>query len=96
MKIACKFTNRTDWFEIWYEDKKAMIATMYKNMAADLDVGYDPFGASIIRQRNEIAEYQKEIDDALDTFKTMDDTKINKWCFFDLIKRGTKPNEIRA
>ena len=88
MAAACRFTNRTDWFEIWFEDKKAMLSTMYENMAADLAAGYDVMGKSITEQREMIDAYQKDIDDTLDTFKTMDDTKINKWCFFDLLKRG--------
>lgn len=39
-----RVTERDDWFEIWFTDKKAMIETMVHNMAADLENGYDYFG----------------------------------------------------
>lgn len=83
-----KFTNREDWFEIWYEDKESMIATMYRNIASDLAVGYSPLGQSITKQRDEVIAYQKEMQDQLEKFKTMEVNAINRWCFFDLLKRG--------
>jgi len=30
-----RLTDRNDWFDLWYEDKQSMIATMARNMAAD-------------------------------------------------------------
>lgn len=76
------------WFEMWYSDKKAMISTMISNMAADLNAGYDLYGKSITEQRQMIVEYQKAFEDQLDAFKTMDDEQVNRWCFYDMKKRG--------
>jgi len=47
-------TERTDWFEIWCEDKQNILNTMARNMAADLEAGYDFFGNSIQRQIREM------------------------------------------
>lgn len=77
-----------DWYEIWCGDKEAMIATMVRNMASDLDAGYNYFGNCIRRQREMIEAYQKDYEDTLESFKTMTDAQILRWCYFDLKKRG--------
>ena len=78
----------TDWFELWFEDKKSLIETMYRNLAADLDAGYDFYGSSIQKQIREIDEYRAQFDAEMDSFKTMDDAKVQRWCYYDLKKRG--------
>lgn len=83
-----RLTDRNDWFDLWYEDKQGMIATMARNMAADLAAGYDYFGNSIAKQRDEITRYKAQFDAEMDAFKTMDETAVNRWCFYDLKKRG--------
>lgn len=86
--MAARLSDRTDWFDIWFDDKKSMISTMVKNMAADLEAGYDFFGASIQRQQQEIDTYRAKFDSEMDAFKTMDEKEVNRWCFYDLKKRG--------
>lgn len=77
------------WFEIWFADKKSMVETMVRNMAADLACGYDYFGSCITRQREEIAAYQKKFDAEMDHLKEIgDDKKVDRWCYYDLCKRG--------
>ena len=83
-----RYNKNEDWFTMWLDDKKAMTATMYKNLASDLDVGYDPRGKSITEQKTMISEYEADIDKTLDIFKTMEDDAVNRWCFYDMIKRG--------
>lgn len=80
--------DRDDWFDIWFNDKQSILATMVRNMADDLKAGYDYFGACITRQRQEIEDYQKAIDDQLDKFKTMDEQSVERWCFYELKKTG--------
>ena len=80
--------NDCDWFEIWYEDKQSMIATMVRNMVSDLECGYDYFGQCITRQRQMIEDYKKEFEEAMDSFKFMEDKQVNRWCYYDLKKRG--------
>lgn len=86
--MTAKITDRNDWFDLWYEDKQVMIATMTRNMAADLAAGYDYFGNSITGQRREIERYKAQFDAEIDAFKSMDETAVNRWCFYDLKKRG--------
>lgn len=65
-----------------------MLSTMIRNMSADLDCGYDYFGKSISQQREAIDEYKKEFDREMEQFKTMDEKQVNRWCFYDMKKRG--------
>lgn len=86
--IRCRISDRDDWFSVWQDDKESILQTMISNMASDLNAGYDYFGKSIIEQRKTIEAYKKEIDDTFDLFKTMEDKEVNRWCFYDLKKRG--------
>ena len=83
-----RITDRDNWFEIWFEDREAILSTMVRNMAADLEAGYDYFGNSITKQRQEIEKYKDETDHALDMFKFMDEKAVNRWCFYELKKHG--------
>jgi len=83
-----KISDRIDWFELWQDDRECMLSTMIRNMAADLNAGYDYFGKCIINQREEIENYKKETESAFDLFKSMTEVQVSRWCFYDLKKRG--------
>lgn len=83
-----RVTDRNDWFDIWFADKQSMIDCMIRNMAADLEAGYDYFGNSIRSQREAIETYKAEFDRQMDEFKMMDEKAVNRWCFYDMKKRG--------
>lgn len=83
-----KITEGTNWFEMWFQDKTSMLDTMMSNMFSDLNNGYDWFGKSITNQRNMIDEYKKEFDEQMDKFKEMEDNAVNRWCYYDMKKRG--------
>lgn len=83
-----KLSDRDDWFDLWFEDKKSILQTMIQNMADDLEVGYTYFGACIQRQKAMIDEYKKCFDEQMDVFKAMEEKAVNRWCFYDLKKRG--------
>ena len=85
---GARISDCDNWFEMWFQDKKAMLATMISNMAADLNAGYDLYGTSIIKQQKMIDEYRKDFEDQMDKFKEMEDKQVNRWCFYDLKKRG--------
>lgn len=36
-----RLNERNDWFDLWFEDKQAMMGAMMRNMAADLAAGYN-------------------------------------------------------
>lgn len=86
--MAVRISDRDDWFEIWFEDKQSMIEIMTSNMAADLQAGYDFFGNSIQSQMRDIQEYKNRFDAQMEDFKFMEDKAVNRWCFYDLKKRG--------
>ena len=83
-----KISDRIDWFELWQDDRECMLSTMIRNMAADLNAGYDYFGRCITNQREEIENYKKETESAFDLFKSMTEEQVNRWCFYDMKKRG--------
>ena len=77
-----------DFQQMWIDDKYCIIDTMYNNILADLDAGYDPKGKSITDQKNAVDEYIRKFNSQLDKFVTMTDTEVNRWCYYDLLKRG--------
>lgn len=83
-----RVTDRNDWFELWYEDKQSIMDTMVKNMVADLNAGYDYFGKSIQDQKQEIKNYKSEFDKQMAELAIMDEKTANRWCFYDLKRRG--------
>ena len=86
--MAARITDRDNWFQIWFEDRESILNTMVRNMAADLEAGYNYFGQSITKQRQEIQRYKEETDNTLDSFKDMDEKAVNRWCFYELKKHG--------
>lgn len=88
IKEGSRVTDSKEWFDMWFEDKKSIISIMYSNMASDLAAGYDYFGKSIQHQKQEIANYEAEFERQMDKFKSMSDDEVNRWCFYDMKKRG--------
>ena len=85
----CKYSdNKGEWFEMWYSDKKWILSIMYRNMASDLDNGYNPMGKSIREQKTMIDNYEQDINNTLEKFSTMEEKQVDIWCFYDLLKRG--------
>lgn len=83
-----RYDKSVDWAEMWEQDKTAILKTMYRNMNADLECGYNPMGNAIQNQKSAIAEYEREIHAAWDRFVYMTEEQVNKWCFYDMKKRG--------
>lgn len=80
--------NRGEWFNIWLADRRSIQTTMLTNMLADLDAGYNPEGFSIRQQRVEIEVYTAATNQQIEQFKHMEDNAVDRWCFYDLKKRG--------
>ncbi len=81
-------SERTDWFEIWCEDKQNILNTMARNMAADLEDGYDFFGNCIQRQIKEMEEYREAFHSEMDKIAEMDPGRVNHYCYVKLKKAG--------
>ena len=77
-----------DYFKLWYEDKRTILETMNRNMYADIDVGYDPNGENIKGQLKAIDDYSIDINRHLLQFSSMNDKEVQRWCKYDLIRRG--------
>ena len=81
-------TATNDWFEIFCEDKQNILNTMARNMAADLNAGYDFFGNSIQKQIKEMEEYRKAYHSELDKIAEMEPSKVQHYCYVKLKKAG--------
>lgn len=77
-----------DYFKLWYEDKCSILETMNRNMYADIDVGYDINGDNIKSQLKAIDEYSIDINRHLSQFSTMRNKEVQRWCKYDMIRRG--------
>lgn len=82
------YKDRDDWFELWCEDKRSIMDTMAKNMAADLAAGYDYFGKSIQQQIKDLEDYKKAFDLEMDKIAEMEPNKVNHYCYVKLKKAG--------
>ena len=83
------YDKSVNWFDIWVADWQSMTETIRRNMQADLNAGYDPNGATIIKYRAQIVTRDEFYALKLRDFGMMEsDEKINRWCYFDLKARG--------
>lgn len=76
------------WFKIWFEYKQLILSEMYQNISDDLNVGYNPFGTSILNQRRTIDDYIRSFDEEMDHIKEKSKQQVEHWCYYDLKKRG--------
>ena len=87
-RVTDRKVGSLEWFEMWKDDKLSMIDTMVKNMASDLACGYNFFGHNIRVQTEAINTYKKEYESCLDMFANMDEKAVDRWCYYDMLKRG--------
>ena len=83
-----KYMDYESWFECWYSDSKNILAIMYSNMNSDIKAGYDVMGNTIKKELQEIEEYRAYINNTLDKFVSMDEKQIEKYCYFECLKKG--------
>ena len=76
------------WFDLWVSDMESLLETMIRNMVADIKAGYNPAGACIMRQNQDIAAFKARFDKIMDGFKEMTEQQVAHWCHMDLKKRG--------
>ena len=76
------------YFALWCEDKRSLQATRIRNIMADIDAGYSPFGNSIVQQLKELKKVQKDYVETFKWFSGMNVREIDEWCHQDLVKRG--------
>lgn len=81
------YDKNTNYTELWVQDKQSVIATMQRNMSADLSCGYDPCGASIRNQLADISAYTAEYHREL--MELAERKNPNYWAYLDMVRRGT-------
>ena len=81
-------TDERKWFNMWFEDKESILGCMINNLQADLEAGYRMSSNCIQKQIKDIEQYRQKMQDQLDDFIGLDDKKVERWCYYDLKKRG--------
>lgn len=82
------YTKKIDWFDMWFEDKRHILSLMHKNMASDIECGYNPCGHCIREQMEDIKQYGEKFDRQLLALSAMEEDRANRWCYYDMVKRG--------
>lgn len=81
--------NDMEWIDLWTSDKRTVLATMADNMSDDLfRGGYDPAGAIIRSEIEDMLVYAKEIERARESWRGMSQHEIALWCKRDMKRRG--------
>lgn len=88
MSFSTRVTDISDWFPLWHEDRQSILDTMVRNLQADLNAGYDYFGNSATSQRQAIDAYKAQMDEEMKVLRTMTDSQVSHWCFYDMKRRG--------
>ena len=79
---------KNDWFAIWCADYEGLIETAIRNLCADLAVGYNPYGESVMRSRAVVDEFKTRYAEGLEKLKNFDEKQAGRWCYLDMKKRG--------
>ena len=58
------------------------------HIASDIINGYNLLGYNIQKQITDIIKYENDYDRQILEFGNMTDEQVNKWCYYDLKKRG--------
>lgn len=80
--------HKDEWFRIWEEDQESLLSTMIRNMSADIDAGYSPFGITIKDQERKIKKFENNYKDQIMKFAAMQENEVDRWCFYNLKSRG--------
>lgn len=85
-----KFTDHTpaEWIAIWNDDKRSVVATMYRNLTADIEAGYDFFGHSVYQEHAAITEYAAKWERQITELAHLDTDAKGRKCFAWLKESG--------
>ena len=85
-----KFTDHTpaEWIEIWESDKRSTLATMYRNLTADTEAGYCPWGYSMRLMHYQIIEFTARWEREMIELSRLDTVAKGRKCFEWLRESG--------
>jgi hypothetical protein len=80
--------NTPNWTDLWFDHQRAVLATMHRNLADDLEAGYHPESNTIREQRRDIQEREEQFEMEADRLRDMSEGAAKHWCYIDLKKNG--------
>ena len=79
---------KADWLEVWIDDWESLIETQNRNIQSELQAGFKWTGQHVQHEVKILKEFDSKYRDGLEKFKYMDEREVQRWCYFDLLKRG--------
>ena len=78
-----RFTDHTpaEWIFMWNDDKRSVVATMYRNLTADIEAGYDLFGYSVRQAQAAITTYVAKWERQITELARLDTDAKGRKCF---------------
>lgn len=80
------YDKTTDYVTMWSQDKRAIIATMHRNLTSDLNAGYNPIGDCVRKQQQAITAYTANYE--VELMALANKSNPNYWCYLDMVRRG--------
>lgn len=80
--------DKINWIDLWFDNERAVIDTMCRNMKADLDAGYDPAGTIIQEQARDLEQREESFKQEAERLKDMSEGAAKHWCYINLKKNG--------
>lgn len=85
-----KFSDHTpeEWIEIWNDDKRSVVATMYRNLTADIEAKYSPWGHSVRQSQAQITTYIAEWEEQEMKIERLDNIKAKGFMCYRWLKKS--------
>lgn len=87
-KSSFKDYTPAEWIEMWNGSKRSTVASMYRNLTADIEAGYDLFGYSVRQAQAAITTYVAEWERQITELARLDTVSKGRKCFEWLKKSG--------
>ncbi len=80
--------GRTDWFDVWCADWEGLIETQARNIQSEIEAGWKYKSARVQNEIRILNEFNGEYKMNLGRFGGMTDEEVNRYCYYDLLRRG--------
>ena len=82
------YNKKINYFELLIEDRNMILNAMIANKDADIQAGYNPYGANIAKQLVNISDFKYSMQKEIEKIGMMDPKKANWYCYTTLVKNG--------
>lgn len=80
--------GRKDWFDVWCADWEGLIETQARNVQSEIDAGWKYKSDRVQNELRILNKFNGEYRRQLGRFASMEDKEVNRFCYYDLLRRG--------